>query len=77
MGGAAPPPKRPKADKEGQGAEGSSEAEGRLEGQRCQRDSANGANGSQKRFFGRFGSKRGSEVRFEPADLVDYYEVGE
>ena len=30
--------RRPKADKEGQGAEGSSEAEGRLEGQRCQRD---------------------------------------
>ena len=43
MGGAQPPPhrangadraRRPKADKEGQGAEGSSEAEGRLEGQR-------------------------------------------
>ena len=30
--------RRPKADKEGQGAEGSSEAEGRLEGQREQQD---------------------------------------
>ena len=30
--------RRPKADKEGQGAEGTSEAEGRLEGQRDQRD---------------------------------------
>ena len=30
--------RRPKADKEGQGAEGSSEAEGRLEGQRGQQD---------------------------------------
>ena len=30
--------RRPKADEEGQGAEGSSEAEGRLEGKRDQRD---------------------------------------
>ena len=36
--GAADRARRPNADEEGQGAEGSSEAEGRLEGQRDQRD---------------------------------------
>ena len=54
VGGRSPPhqakgadrARRPKADEEGQGAEGSSEAEGRLEGQRDQQDCANGANGT-------------------------------
>ena len=65
--------RRPKADKEGQGAEGSSEAEGRLEGQRDQRDlvpmeptgpCANGRNQSNREMDqkGRCGNQDGREI---------------
>ena len=72
--GGAAPPRVTKADKEGQGAEGTSEAEGRLEGQLGQRDPVPmGPTGPKRGFWGGSAKKGGSEVRFEPADLVDYY----
>ena len=80
-GGAQPPhrangadrARRPKADEEGQGAEGSSEAEGRLEGQRDQRDPvpmeptgpyAKRTNQSNPEMDqkGRFGNEDGREI---------------
>ena len=65
--------RRPKADEEGQGAEGSSEAEGRLEGQRDQRDPvpmeptgpyAKGTNQSNHEMDQevRFGNEHGHEI---------------
>ena len=86
MEGAQPPhrangadrARRPKADKEGQGAEGSSEAEGRLEGQRCQQDPVPmGPTGPKEVFWGGSAQKEVRRFRFEPADLVDYYAICE